>query len=86
MFDAYLAASGATRDDTILDVGATSDRSYGHSNYLEAWYPHKHRITAVGIDDATFLEQMYPGLRFVRADGRDLHFENCAFAHVHSSV
>jgi hypothetical protein len=86
MFDAYLAASGATRDDTILDVGATSDRSYGHSNYLEAWYPHKHRITAVGIDDATFLEQMYPGLRFVRADGRDLPFENCAFDHVHSSA
>jgi hypothetical protein len=40
----------------------------------------------VGIDDATFLEQMYPGLRFVRADGRALPFENCAFDHVHSSA
>jgi hypothetical protein len=86
MFEMFLATSAATADDTVLDVGVTSDRSYDHSNYLEAWYPHKHRITAAGIDEATFLEQIYPGLRYIRADGRDLPFPNGAFDHVHSSA
>lgn len=70
----------------MVDVGATSDRSYSHSNYLEAWYPHKHRVTAVGIDDAAFLEQLYPGIRFVRADGRDLPFADGEFDFAHSSA
>lgn len=86
MFGVFLAASGAAPDDTILDVGATSDQSYSHSNYLEAWYPYKHRITAAGIDDATFLASLYPGIRVVRADGRDLPFPDGAFDHVHSSA
>jgi hypothetical protein len=72
MFDAFLDATGVAQADTILDVGVTSDRTYGHSNYLEAWYPYKNRITAAGIDDAGFLERLYPGLRFIQADGRDL--------------
>ena len=43
-------------------------------------------ITAVGIDDATFLESLYPGMLFVRADGRDLPFDDNSFDHVHSSA
>ena len=43
-------------------------------------------ITAVGVDDATFLETLYPGLRFVRADGRHLPFDDNSFDHVHSSA
>jgi hypothetical protein len=86
MFDAFMTVSGTSADDTVLDVGATSDRSYSHSNYLEAWYPYKHNVTAVGIDDATFLEQVYPGVRFVLADGRKLPFPDGAFDHVHSSA
>jgi hypothetical protein len=72
--------------DTILDVGVTSDRSYDHSNYLEAWYPHKRRLTALGIDDANFLEDLYPGLTFIQGDGRDLPFDSGAFDFVHSSA
>lgn len=86
MFAAFLDATGITQADTILDVGATSDRTYSHSNYLEAWYPHKHRITAAGVDDAGFLERLYPGLRFLQADGRDLPFAEGAFDYVHSSA
>ena len=41
MFAAFLDASGIEPDDTVVDVGVTSDRSYHHSNYFEAWYPHK---------------------------------------------
>ena len=59
MFMVFLRTSGIAANDTVVDVGVTSDRSYHHSNYFEAWYPHKSRITAVGLDDASFLERQY---------------------------
>src|SRR5215472_7813607 len=86
MFRAFIAL-GITADDTILDIGVTSDRSYDHSNYLEAWYPRKDRITAVGVDrDAAFLVTRYPGMRFVAGDGRQLPFAEQAFDYVHASA
>lgn len=72
--------------DRILDVGVTSDREQMASNYLEAWHPWKERITACGIDDASFLEKMYPGMAFVQADGRNLPFDSGSFDWVHSSA
>jgi ubiquinone/menaquinone biosynthesis C-methylase UbiE len=86
MFEAFLAATQIAESNTILDVGVTSDRSYEHSNYLEAWYPQKAQITGVGIDDASFLEAQYPGLAFVRADGSNLPFATESFDFVHSSA
>lgn len=85
MYREFLAI-GVRPEDTILDVGATSDRTQIASNYLEAWYPHKDRVTACGLDDASFLEDTYPGMRFVRADGRDLPFAPHQFDYVHSSA
>ncbi len=86
MYEAFLDL-GLGPNDTVLDIGATSDRSYDHSNYFEAWYPFKHRITALGIDDgAAFLEAAHPGLKFVTGDGRRLPFVDRAFDYVHSSA
>ena len=86
MFESFLQATRISSTDTVLDLGVTSDQSYDHSNYLEAWYPHKKQIVAAGTDDASFLEHLYPGLKFVQADGRKLPFEDSAFDFVHSSA
>jgi hypothetical protein len=86
MFTVFLSASGIAPDDTVVAIGVTSDRSYHHWNYFEAWYPHKSRITAVGLDDASFLEQQDAGVKFLRADGRDLPFEDASFDFAHSSA
>lgn len=86
MFQRFLADTEVSPGETVADVGATSDRGYEHSNYLEAWYPEKAAITAVGIDDASFLEQLYPGMTFVCANGLDLPFADRSFDIVHSSA
>ena len=74
MYDLFIERTSIQPFETLLDVGVTSDQTYESSNYVEAWYPYKDRITAVGIDDASFLEQQYPGLTYRRADGRRLPF------------
>jgi SAM-dependent methyltransferase len=86
MYERFITETSVGPTDTILDVGVTEDRSYPSSNYLEQWYPHKNAITAVGLDDAAFLEHLYPGLRFVRASGLHMPFKNHAFDIIHSSA
>lgn len=86
MFQRFLVQTAIAPAETLLDVGATSDESYSSSNYVEAWYPCKDKITAVGLDDASFLERRYPGLTFRLADGGDLPFEDASFDVVHSSA
>jgi hypothetical protein len=86
MFDRFLRSLSPTSEDDVLDVGVTDDRLYDHSNYFEAWYKHKPRITATGLEDASFLEEIYPGVRFVQADARDLPFADGSYDFVHSSA
>jgi predicted SAM-dependent methyltransferase len=86
MFDRFVSDTRMMPDETILDVGVTSDRTYQASNYLEAWYPHKSMIIAAGIDDASFLCSEYPGVRFVRANGLNLPFRDRSFDVVHASA
>src|SRR5262249_1702848 len=50
------------------------------------WYPHKHRITAAGLDDAAYLEQRYPGVTFRKIEADELPFSDGSFDVVHSSA
>ena len=86
IFDEFMRRTNPGPQDTVLDVGVTSDQAYSSSNYFEALYPFKSRITAVGLGDATFLEMLYPGLTYVQANAKNLPFEDAAFDFVHSSA
>jgi hypothetical protein len=86
MFAAFMREFAPRPAETILDIGVTSDQSYASSNYLEALYPYKNCITAAGIDDASFLEELYPGVTFVHANALELQFSDGAFDIVHSSA
>jgi len=86
MYRRFREETGIGETDSVLDVGVTSDRSYAASNYLEAWHPQKHNVTAMGIDDASFLEDLYPGMKFVHGNGLNIPFGDRHFDVVHSSA
>lgn len=86
MFASFMDEFTPRPSESILDIGVTSDQTYSSSNYLEALYPYKDRITAAGIDDASFLETLYPGIAFKHANALDLPFDDASFDLVHSSA
>lgn len=71
---------------TILDLGVTANQNHSHSNFFENTYPYPERITALSNQDASWMEQHYAGLKYVRGDGKDLPFENDRFDFVFSSA
>ena len=86
MFGEFMRRLDPRATDTALDIGVTSDRTYSVSNYFEALYPYKARITAAGLGDASFLETDYPGLTYVQANAMSLPFPDGSFDLVHSSA
>ena len=87
MFDRFIERMAPTAGSTILDLGVTGERASPEANYLERWYPYKHRIVAAGVEDASHLERCYPGLVFmpIRAHER-LPFADGAFDIVFSNA
>lgn len=79
MFQFFMETAQITSETRVLDVGVTPDRSLPEFNFFEQLYPYKNRITATSIEDAAFLEEQYPGLRFVQTKGNILPFEDGEF-------
>jgi len=78
MFKSLMKIACPTAEMRVLDVGVTSDQRED-SNFFEKLYPYSHMITAVGLEDASFLEQDYPGLKFLKTDGLNLPFPDKSF-------
>jgi hypothetical protein len=83
IFDCFMREMSPTEKDTVLDIGV-SDEDHPSSNLFEKLYPYTSRITAVGIHNFKHLKEVYPGLTFVRADGRSLPFDDNSFDYVYS--
>src|SRR5262249_28793115 len=66
---------------TVVDVGVT-DAPFGEGssdNFFEALYPWPAQITAVGHTELDRFAAAFPTVRTVRADGRELPFEDGEF-------
>ena len=76
----------------VLDIGVTSDDQYPESNYFEKMYPYKDNIVCVGTEDGSFLEEKYPGIRYIKVYAGDplpfvdkefdIAFSNAVIEHV----
>ena len=71
---------------SVLDVGITADRKHYHSNFFENKYPYPDRITTLSDQDASWIEQAIPGIRFVQGNGKSLPFSDNQFDFVFSSA
>jgi SAM-dependent methyltransferase len=78
MFASLVRLAPPTPEMTVLDVGVTCDLRQD-SNFFEKLYPYSQNITAVGVEDAAFLEQEFPGLKYIQADGLNLPFADRTF-------
>lgn len=91
MYEAFVSALAPKESDRVLDLGV-SHLPEPLENMFEVYYPHTARITAAGVEDASFLEERHPGLRFVRLDGSgrlpfqddefDIGFSSAVIEHV----
>ena len=82
----YADAFPPRREERVLDLGVSALDDLPGENFFLRRFPYPDRLTAVGIDELDQLAERYPGVRFVRADGRDLPFEDREFDVVHSNA
>jgi hypothetical protein len=84
-FELFMKLMRPTPETTIVDVGvadAPFGAGEGHEatyNFLEAMHPWRTQITAVSVDELPRFSEAFPEIRAVRADGRNLPFENGEF-------
>jgi SAM-dependent methyltransferase len=68
-------------ETTVIDLGVTNAPfgSGSSDNFFEALYPWPEGITAVGPTELDRFQAAFPRVGAVRADGRNLPFEDAAF-------
>lgn len=78
MFETFIKALRPDQNTSVIDVGVTCDKR-SDSNFFEKIYPYPQNITAVGLEDASFLEQDFPGLKFIKVEESKLPFGDKQF-------
>lgn len=86
MLQMFLHAFPEQACESVLDVGVTADIHALSSNYFEKYYPKKEKIIALSNQDATFLQDIYPGITFWRGDARELPFADNSIDVIFSSA
>jgi hypothetical protein len=86
LYELFVESCTPREGDEVIDVGVTADRAYAMNNYFEYLYPHKHRITATGVEPESDLPARYPGLKYAQVTPGRIPFPDGAFDIVHSSA
>ncbi len=80
IFEMFLEAMQPLPSESIIDIGVFGGSQDPDQNFLEKFYKYPRNITAVGVEDASFLESQYPGLKFIKIlPGRALPFKDGHF-------
>jgi hypothetical protein len=79
MFAVMMRELRPTAASRVVDVGVTPDGELADSNAFERFYPWPHNVVATSFEDASVIEQRFPGVRFVRTDGDSLPFADGEF-------
>jgi len=79
MYTRFMRFAQPTPEDLVLDVGVTPYNEFPN-NYFEKLYPWTANLTMCSVEDASHLEQEFPGSRFVRNEpGKPLPFRDAQF-------
>jgi len=70
----------------VLDVGAADVEYSPFDNFLEKYYPHPEKITALSIFPLVHFSQRYPSVSAVVYQGGRFPFEDNSFDVVHSNA
>jgi len=80
MFAHFMNCVKPSATDTVLDVGVTPNNGPSGNNFFEKLYPYTQNITMCAPENAAFLEQDFPGAKFVRnIPGKPLPFTDKQF-------
>ncbi len=79
MVERFMRTCGPTETSKIVDVGVTPDEVLVDSNAFEQLYPYPHNVVATSFEDASAIEERFPGVTFVRTDGATLPFADGEF-------
>lgn len=79
MFDLFIHSFRPSSQTRVLDLGVTPDDSLPESNLFEQLYPYPDKLTVASIEDASSLEQRFPGVKYVRIERKTLPFVSGEF-------
>ena len=80
MYNHFISLANPTEKDKVLDMGVTPDTSLIESNYFEKMYPYTHNITMATVEDASNLEKVFKGAKFVQNEaGAPFPFDDKQF-------